>query len=114
MKKFNKNRNKPWLKETNTIHNKKKKFDADKFGQVWKTIRFENKPGLKPVGAANQPVIGTLYIGGHAIDMTYTECNRLGEVLRDGKHVGHVSKKLGITERGGSPVSFDEVQNSMY
>jgi len=93
----------------------KTKFNPSKFGKVWASIFFKNKPGLHAVGDANQPVIGELNIDGKRIDLTFSECNKLIETLEDAKEVSKTSKRLGQTQNSaGSPIGFMEVQSTMY
>ena len=63
-------------------HNSKKPFDPGKYGKNWAGIKIELATGNKavnPIPPATQPIIGTLLIGGHKIDITFSEANRLVE-----------------------------------
>jgi|TARA_R110000822_G_scaffold29054_31_gene85998 hypothetical protein len=90
------------------------KFNPSKFGSTWASIFWKGKPGLTAQGEANQPVIGSLNIGGKQFDLTFSECNKLIETLIDAKEAARTSKRLGTTSNGaGSPVSFMEVVSDM-
>ena len=104
MAKFNYNNRQP-----------KTKFNPSKFGSTWASIYWKGKPGLSPQGEANQPVIGTLNIGGKQHDLTFSECNKIIETLLDAKESAKISRRLGTTSNGaGSPVGFMEVMSEMY
>ena len=65
---------------------KAKKFNANKYGSLWSSIRTELMKGvkaIKPQGEATQPLIGTLLIGGKKHELTYSETNRIIEELYD-------------------------------
>ena len=90
------------------------KFNPSKFGANWASIYWKAKPGLAPMGDANQPVIGTLNIAGKEIDLTFSETNKLIETLLDGQQASKVSRRLGTPANGaGSPVGFMEVVSEM-
>ena len=92
----------------------KTKFNPSKFGSTWASIYWKAKPGLTPQGDANQPVIGTLNIGGKQHDLTFSECNKIIETLHDAKEASKISVRLGTTSNGASsPVGFMEVVSSM-
>ena len=91
------------------------KFNPSKFGPTWASIFWKSKPGLSPMGEANQPVVGSLNIGGKQFDLTFSECNKLIETLIDAKESARVSKRLGTTANAaGSPVGFMETVSDMY
>lgn len=80
-----------------TIHNQNKQFDPRKYGATWEHIKFELRPdNLKIPEGANQPIIGTLFLGkcGH-IDLTYTECSKIIDTLNDGRYAAKIGQRLG-------------------
>jgi hypothetical protein len=91
------------------------KFNPSKFGSTWASIYWKGKPGLNPMGEANQPVIGELSIAGKQFDLTFSECNKIIETLEDAKQGAKIASRLGTTSNGaGSPVGFTEVMSTMY
>ncbi len=99
----------------NTNKQPKSKFNPSKFGPTWASIFWKGKPGLTPMGDANQPVIGALNIGGKEFDLTFSECNKLIETLVDAKETARVSKRLGTpANAAGSPIGFMEVVSDMH
>ena len=91
------------------------KFNPSKFGSNYSSIYWKAKPGLAPQGEANQPVIGTLNIAGKQVDLTFSETNKLIEVLLDGQQASKISRRLGTPANGaGSPVGFMEVMSEMH
>ncbi len=83
-----------------TVHNQHKKFNPNKYGKVWGSIRFEHVWGASPVGETNQPVIGSLEIGGKSVELTFSEVNKIMETLSDAKHTYNVGNRLGRTSSG--------------
>jgi len=80
-----------------TIHNQNKQFNPKKYGPTWEHIKFELRPdNLKIPEGANQPIIGTLFLGecGH-IDLTYTECTKIIDTLHDGQYASNIAQRLG-------------------
>ena len=91
------------------------KFNPSKFGANWASIYWKAKPGLTPMGDANQPVIGTLSIACKQIDLTFSETNKLIETLLDGQQASKISRRLGTSANAaGSPVGFMEVMSEMH
>ena len=76
------------------------KFNPAKYGKVWNTMSFEHMWNRVPVGEAKQPVIGKLLIGGRMVEMTFTECNRLIEVLEDAKQTHNIGTRMGRRDNG--------------
>ena len=90
------------------------KFNPSKFGSTWASVYWKAKPGLSPIGDANQPIIGALNIGSKQFDLTFSECNKIIETLIDAKEAAKVSKRLGTTANAaGSPIGFMEVISEM-
>ena len=90
------------------------KFNPAKFGPTWASIFWKGKPGLTPQGDANQPIIGSLNIGGKEFDLTFSECNKLIETLVDAKESARTSKRLGMDRTSTPNVGFMEVVSSMH
>ena len=91
------------------------KINPSKFGPTWASIYWKGKPGLSPMGEANQPIIGEISISGRQFDLTFSECNKLIETLIDAKEGAKISRRLGTTSNAaGSPIGFMEVQSEMY
>ncbi len=89
------------------------KFNPSKFGPAWASIFWKGKPGLTPQGEANQPVIGSLNIGGREFDLTFSECNKLIETIIDAKEAARTSKRLGMDRTSAPHVSFMDVVSDM-
>ena len=102
--------------KTNYNNNRpqKAKFDPGKFGSTWSSIFWKGKPGLTAVGDANQPIIGTLNVGGKEHDLTFSECNKIIETLIDAKEGSKISARLGSTQNQQAHVGFMEVVSEMY
>ena len=97
-----------------TQHNRpeKPKYNPGKFGKVWGGMHFKHKHGLNPVGEANQPIIGTLHIDGKKVELTFSECNRLIDILDDAKTISRTANRLGQTSNSaGSPIGFMEAMS---
>jgi len=93
----------------------KSKFNPGKFGSTWASIYWKGKPGLSPMGDANQPIIGALSIGGKQFDLTFSECNKIIDTLHDAKEAAKIAKRLGTTSNSaGSPIGFMEVMSEMH
>ena len=93
----------------NTNDRQKPKYNPGKFGKVWGGMHFKHKHGLNPVGEANQPIIGTLHIDGKKVELTFSECNRLIDILDDAKTISRTATRLGQTSTSaGSPIGFME------
>ena len=91
-------------------HNQKKPFNPEKYGKNWASIKVELAKGNKAINAippATQPIIGTLCIGKHKVDITFSEANRLIEELVDSKNRYNVASRMGMLEAGtGTPDSI--------
>ena len=80
-------------------HNQKKPFEPGRYGKNWGSIVVELAKGAKatnPIAPATQPIIGTLCIGTHRVDITFSEANRIAEELADAKHRYNVANRLGM------------------
>jgi len=87
-----------------THHNQKKPFDPTRYGKLWANINFELRDEPAFVEHGKQPVIGALMIDGKAIEITWSETNRIIEQLYDGQHRFNVAKRLGMLNKGsGTP-----------
>ena len=103
------------VKIKNFNNRPKSKFNPSKFGPTWASIHWKAKPGLSPIGEANQPIIGALSISGKQVDLTFSECNKIIETLEDAKQAAKIARRLGTTSNGaGSPIGYMEVVSSMY
>ena len=80
-----------------TVHNQNKPFNPGRYGQVWGSIRFEHDWDRVPMGDANGPVIGKIFIGDKSHELTFSETNRIIETLRDAQHAHNVGVRLGRT-----------------
>ena len=91
-------------------HNQKKPFEPGRFGKNWGSIKVELAKGAKalnPIAPATQPLIGTLCIGNHRVDITFSEANRIAEELADAKHRYNVASRLGMLGADqGTPTSI--------
>ena len=88
--------------------NQRSKFNAEKFGKLWNGIKFELMHGhkaLEPIAPAEQPLIGSLVIGGKKFEITWSEANRIMDTLKDAQVQYNNAKRLGMLEAGaGTPV----------
>ena len=110
MKKFNKRQ----IRKANygpgsrpAIHNSKKPFNPDRYGQLWKTIGYKLRYGNQtPVGECNQPTMGYLLLDGERHEVTWTEANKIIDAINDLKNVYAKAKRMGHIEHKGheSPV----------
>jgi len=76
------------------------KFNPSKYGKVWNTVSFDHKWNRVPIGDAKQPVIGSLCIDGKEVHLTFTECNRIIEVLEDAKQTHNIGNRMGKMDNG--------------
>ena len=79
------------------------KFDPAKYGKNWGNIDFKLAKGNKaknPVAPATQPVIGSLCIAGEEIEITFSEANKIMEILHEAKHQYNVAKRIGMLDAG--------------
>ena len=109
MKKFNKRRRGEFNGPGNQLpikHNQKKPFNPGRYGKVWNTIRFEHDWDRVPMGDAKQPVIGKLCLDGKSIELTFTETNKIIDILRDAQHSHNVGVRLGQTNNNPGTKSF--------
>lgn len=85
------------------------KFNPDKFGKLWNEINFKLAKGMKalrPIPPAEQPIIGSLCIGGKEFEITFSESSRIMDTLKDGQYQYNVARRLGMLDAGtGTPVS---------
>tara|TARA_A100001201_G_scaffold81197_1_gene72483 strand:- start:975 stop:1250 length:276 start_codon:yes stop_codon:yes gene_type:complete len=80
-----------------------KKFNPQKYGKVWSTIDCELMKGAKakhPQGDANQPLIGTLFIDGKRVELTFSETNRVIETMLDMQKMYKNAQRLGMLDEG--------------
>ena len=80
-----------------------KKFNPQKYGKVWSTIDCELMKGakaLRPQGDANQPLIGTFFIDGKRIELTFSETNRVIETMYDMQKMYKNAQRLGMLDEG--------------
>jgi len=109
MKKFNKNRRGEFNGPGNQLpikHNQKKPFNPGRYGSVWGSIRFEQEWDRVPMGDATQPVIGRLCLDGKQVELTFTETNKIIDILRDAQHSHNVGVRLGQTNNNPGTRSF--------
>tara|TARA_B100000902_G_scaffold24203_1_gene29133 strand:- start:9173 stop:9508 length:336 start_codon:yes stop_codon:yes gene_type:complete len=103
MKRFNKfsRRGKGPGSQLPIKHNQKKPFNPEKYGKYWNGIEVQLAKGNKavnPIPPATQPIIGTLCIGNHKIDITFSEANRIVEEIADAKQRYNVANRLGMLD----------------
>ena len=104
------------MKHKGSFNNRqqKTKFNPAKFGPTWASIYWKGKPGMRPMGESNQPVIGTLNIAGKQFDLTFSECNKLIETLIDAKEASRTSERLDMDRTSEPSVGFMEVVSEMH
>ncbi len=85
-----------------TSFNSKRKFNPQRYGKVWGSITFEHDWDKEPVGEANGPVIGNLWIGNSNHQLTFSETNKLIETLKEAQHAYNVGVRMGRTNMHAS------------
>jgi len=87
----------------------KPKFNPDKYGKLWNGIDFKLAKGMKaqrPTPPAEQPLIGSLCIGGKEFEITASEASRIMDTLKDAQYQYNNARRLGMLDAGtGTPVS---------
>ncbi len=89
-----------------TIHNQHKPFNPGRYGKVWGNTRFEHDWDRVPQGDANGPVIGKLCVGNTEVELTFSETNKIIEVLHDAQVRFNVGTRLGQTNSHAGTKSF--------
>lgn len=96
-------------KEGSNRNQHRSKFNPDKFGKLWNAIDFKLAKGskaLRPIPPAEQPIIGSLCIGGEEFEITFSESSRIMDTLKDGQYQYNIARRLGMLDTGtGTPVS---------
>ena len=101
-----------------------KKFNPQKYGKVWSTIDCELMKGAKakhPQGDANQPIIGTLFIDGKRVELTFSETNQLELVKQAGLRQQYIDQSVSLnlafpseaTPKWLNKVHFDAWKNGV-
>lgn len=87
----------------------KPKFNPDKYGKLWHGINFKLAKGMKaqrPTPPAEQPLIGSLCIGGREFEITASEASRIMDTLKDAQYQYNTARRMGMLDAGtGTPVS---------
>jgi hypothetical protein len=96
MARNNNNRRQPWKRERKTIHNQHKPFNPDKYGKLWKTIEWRLTDNEHVIEPATQTTIGSLLIDGKKHEITFTEANKIIDLLNDAKHQFNVASRMGM------------------
>jgi len=90
------------------------KFDPGKYGDLWGSISFELMTGVKatnPIPPSTQPKIGTLVVGKHRMEITFSESNRIIEQLYDAQNIYNTAKRMNMLEKGtGTPRDIEFTQ----
>lgn len=69
----------------------------DKLGKNYSSINFEMSNSVTETNVKNRStVIGSLIVGKHHIELTYSECNRVMEMLVDAQTTIRQKQKLGM------------------
>ena len=86
-----------WKKDAKkTIHNQHKPFNPDKYGKLWKTIEWRLTDNENVIAPATHTTIVTLMIGDKKHEITFTEANKIIDLLNDAKHQFNVASRLGM------------------
>ena len=69
----------------------------DKLVKNYSSINFEMSNSVTETNVKNRStVIGSLIVGKHHIELTYSECNRVMEILLDAQTTIRQKQKLGM------------------
>ena len=69
----------------------------DKLGKNYSSINFEMSNSVTETNVKNRStVIGSLIVGKHHIELTYSECNRVMEILLNTQTTVRQKQKLGM------------------
>ena len=69
----------------------------DKLGKNYSSINFEMSNSVTETNVKNRStVIGSLIVGKHHVELTYSECNRVMEILLDAQTTVRQKQKLGM------------------
>jgi hypothetical protein len=69
----------------------------DKLGKNYSSINFEMSNSVTETNVKNRStVIGSLIVGKHHVELTYSECNRVMEILLDAQTTIRQKQKLGM------------------
>ncbi len=69
----------------------------DKLGKNYSSINFEMSNSVTETNVKNRStVIGSLIVGKHHVELTYSECNRVMEMLVDAQTTIRQKQKLGM------------------
>jgi len=78
-------------------------FVPGKYGANWGSIEFQLMTGAKAknvIAPAEQPIVGTLVIGGKRVDLTFSETNKIITELVEGQQAYNTAKRLGSLDTG--------------
>jgi hypothetical protein len=69
----------------------------DKLGKNYSSINFEISNSITETNVKNRStIIGSLIVGNQQIELTYSECNRVMEMLSDAQTTVRQKQKLGM------------------
>jgi len=69
----------------------------DKLGKNYSSINFEMSNSLTAMNIKDRSKsIGSLMVGNRYIELTYSECNKVMEMLLDAQHIIRQKQKLGM------------------
>ena len=69
----------------------------DKLGKNYSSINFEMSNSITETNVKDRStVIGSLIVGKHHVELTYSECNRVMEILLDAQTTVRQKQKLGM------------------
>jgi len=69
----------------------------NKLGKNYSSINFEMSNSITEANVKDKSTaIGSLIVGNHQIELTYSECNRVMEILLDAQTTVRQKQKLGI------------------
>ena len=69
----------------------------DKLGKNYSSINFEMSNSVTETNVKDRSTsIGNLIVGNRNIELTYSECNKVMEVLLDAQHTIRQKQKLGM------------------
>jgi len=91
-----KNERKSYVNQLTPLDNKtQERFD--KLGKNYSSINFEMSNSITETNVKDRSTsIGNLMVGNRNIELTYSECNKVMEVLLDAQHTIRQKQKLGM------------------
>lgn len=91
-----KNERKSYVNQLTPLDNKtQERFD--KLGKNYSSINFEMSNSITETNVKDRSTsIGNLIVGNRNIELTYSECNKVMEVLLDAQHTIRQKQKLGM------------------